>query len=72
MTDPMLGLVTVGPLCRGDMGGGLVGVMTLRMGTRRCNPIQDVRVEMRFVFVLLSKQSYLFIYTQSARCVGFI
>lgn len=56
MTDPMLGLVTVGTLCRGDMVGGLARVMVSRMGNRRCYPTQNVRVEERLVFVVLANK----------------
>lgn len=56
MTDPMLGPVTVGPLCRGGMVGGLAGVMVSRMGNRRCYPTQNVLVEERLVFVVLANK----------------
>lgn len=53
----MLGLVTVGTLCRGDMVEGLAGVMVSRMGNRRCHPTQNVFwVEERLVFVVLANK----------------
>lgn len=70
MFDPMLGLVTVGPLCRGYMVGVLAGVMVLRMGTRRCSPIQNVWVGERLVFVVFATTLYVFILMQRARWVG--
>lgn len=61
MFDPMLSLVTVGPLCSGDMVGGLAGVTVSLMGTRRCFPTQDVRVGERVVFeVFVNKLARLF------------
>lgn len=61
MFDPVLGLVTVGPLCRGSMVGGLAGVIVSLMGTRRCSPTQDVRGGERLVFeVLVNKLARLF------------
>lgn len=53
MFDLVLGLVTVGPLCRGDMVGGLAGVVVSLMGTRRCSPTQDVQGGDRVVFEVL-------------------
>lgn len=61
MFDPMLGPVTVVPLCRRSMIGGLAGVMVSLMGTRRCSPTQDVRVGERLVFVAFINK-YLCVY----------
>lgn len=66
MFDPLLGLVTVDPLCRGNMVGGLAGVMVSLMGTRRSSPTQNVWVGERLVFVVFANK-LVFILMQSAR-----
>lgn len=45
MLDPVLGPVTVGPLCRGNLVGGLAEVIVSLMGSTDHSPTQDVQVE---------------------------
>lgn len=67
----MLGLPTVEPLCRGNLVGGLQGVMVSLMGTRRCSPTQDVWVGERLVFAEFAN-NVLCSFNAESRMIGMI